>query len=392
MTATVFMDGVDVTNVCVEGSSTRRLNRPSTASVKMPMDVADGDVGSLLKIEFDGNMHHHGRVLSCEVDSQEDDGYVTLNSSDPMEMWQWRPARDPDGDFSKPTFLSDFQTGPQIIESILTTSEDGSDPADGEGPLFIELGSFEVGGVDLSGAPTDWPMTIAEIASLLCDTGELDIVLTPIDSGGNLARVDCYNGDFGTDLSGSVIFEYAMGANNVRSIRWNRDITNMCNKLWYYGGPRVLTQADPAGDQHWCFNITGTDPGLADPPQSDILSLRAAAQADYGVRMDIRIFDAESDNCRDPAVAYSRELYRRLWQIESWLRAQPHELIHIVPTRETAIGSFDIGDLVRVRAGARVRGGFDGVQRIYQYTISWDSDGVLALGELQTSPSQEGFG
>jgi hypothetical protein len=279
------------------------------------------------------------------------------------------------------------------MESILDSSENAGagPPSDAEGPLFLEFGSFETGGVDLSGAPTDWPMTIAEIATLLTDTGELDIVLTPIDSGGNMARIDCYNGDFGTDLSGSVIFDYAMGARNVSRVRWNRDITNMCNKLWYYGGPRVGTVTDPEGDQHWCFNITADDPGLADPPQTDIETLRAAAQGQYGVRMEIKIFDAESENCRDPAVNFSRELYRRLWQIESWLRAQPHELIHITPTRETEIGSFDIGDLVMVRAGAAVRGGFSGVQRIYQYTIGWDSDGVLALDELQTSPSQEGF-
>ena len=46
-------------------------------------------------------------------------GYVVYNSSDPMELWQWRPARDPDGDFSKPSFIQDFETGPQIMEAIL---------------------------------------------------------------------------------------------------------------------------------------------------------------------------------------------------------------------------------------------------------------------------------
>jgi hypothetical protein len=73
--------------------------------------------------------------------------------------------------------------------------------------------------------------------------------------------------------------------------------------------------------------------------------------------------------------------------MESWIRQQPRELIHITPTRETAINAFDIGDLVKVEATSSVRGGFSGSQRVYEYTISWDNDGVLALSELQTSPT-----
>ena len=84
-------------------------------------------------------------------------------------------------------------------------------------------------------------------------------------------------------------------------------------------------------------------------------------------------------------------LYRRIWGLESWIRAVPRTLIHVTPTRETEIGSFDIGDIVGVSAGSEFRGGFSGAQRIYEYTISWDNDGVLALGELQTSADQEGL-
>ena len=72
-------------------------------------------------------------------------------------------------------------------------------------------------------------------------------------------------------------------------------------------------------------------------------------------------------------------------------RLTPRELIHITPTRGTAIGAFDIGDLVAVSAGASVRGGFSGAQRVYEYTISWDEDGPFELSELQTSSDQEGM-
>jgi hypothetical protein len=396
--ATVFIDGVDVTNVSVSGSSTRRLNRPSVATVKIPMAESIGGVGSKLKILFNGTMHHHGTVLLCETDTQEDTGYTTYNSTDPLELWAWRPVRDDTGDLSLPTIIEDYVTGPQIVEAMIANSEaPGGIPGTAEGPLFLTIGSFETGGVDLTGAPTDWPMTMSELASLLISTGELDIVITPIDDGFNMGQIDMYNGDYGTDLTGSVVFQYGMGARNVRRLRWNQDMTNMMNKNWYYLGPRVGTADDPAGDQHWRANITGDDTGLANPPGGDVNpfvpgasplgDLIMASRNQYGVRMQVRIYDARGDEA-----TVGRDLYRRLWQMESWLAAQPLELVHITPTRETEIGSFDIGDLIWVEASTAVRGGFSGAQRIYEYTISWEAQSsTLELSELQTSVNNEGF-
>ena len=74
---------------------------------------------------------------------------------------------------------------------------DGSQ-ADNEGPIFLDMGTFAGGGVSLTGAPTDWPMTIAELFSLLVSTGELDVVITPTDPGGDvMGTVDGYNGNYG---------------------------------------------------------------------------------------------------------------------------------------------------------------------------------------------------
>src|SRR3990167_10525310 len=100
---------------------------------------------------------------------------------------------------------------------MLLQSQDDSDPARGEGPLFLTLGTFAVGGVNLSGGPTDWPMTIAQVVSLLVSTGEVDVIITHTDPGGGImGTVDVYNGNFGTDLSGSIVFQYGTGALNVR--------------------------------------------------------------------------------------------------------------------------------------------------------------------------------
>jgi hypothetical protein len=403
----VTLDGVDVTDVCVAGNWTRRLNRPSVAQVRIPMQEVTADVGSLLKIEaLVGTNYvivHHGRVLLCETDTGEDTGYTVYNSTDPMELWQWRPVRDDDCDWSKPNIIDTYITGSEIIEAALTSTVycGGGAQDECEGPIFLDMGAFATGGASLTGAPTDWPMTIAELVSLLVSTGEVDVVIEPTDPGGGIMGiVSGYNGDFGTDLSGSIVFSYGMGDFNVRRLRWNQDMTGMSNKIWYLGGPRIETAADPAGDQHWCFNVQGDDPLLAYPPggalsppasatNNQLGVLRVASRSAYGVRMDIQIYDAY-DDCAGVGTV-GRDLFRYRWQQESWLRAQPREIMHVTPTRETEIGTFDIGDIVGVEATAAVRGGFSGAQRVYEYTVSWDQDGVLELSELQTSADNEGL-
>ena len=411
MPATVAIDGTDVSNVCVAGTSTRRLNRPSQAQVRIPMQESIGGVGSHLAISFNGTLHHSGRVILCETECDEDTGYTVYNSTDPMEMWDMRPARDgpassDPGDMSNPQMFSnvDFPaTGPEIFEQMFLQSEDDSDPEFGEGSLYLSLGTIETGGCDLSGAPTDWPMTIAEVTSLMISTGCLDVVIVPNNSPSNMGTVSAYNGDYGTDRTASVDFDFGQGNFNVRRLRWNQDMSMMTNKLWYFMGPRILTPSDPAGNQHWCFNVQGDDPGLPDPiPNGEalatLLANRLASRAAYGVRMDVQIFDAgectpadpTAECCGgDPLTALFRGVWRNRWESESWIRQSPRELIHITPTRETAIMTFDIGDLVGVSASSAVRGGFSGAQRVYEYSISWEDDGVLFLSELQTSPTAD---
>jgi hypothetical protein len=161
--------------------------------------------------------------------------------------------------------------------------------------------------------------------------------------------------------------------------------------------------SDPDALTHWCFNVTGDDTFLPDPipngeSRATLLANRLSSRGTYGTRMEIQIFDAaecpqgggDTDCCgKSAAASLYRGLWRNRWETESWIRYQPRELIHITPTRETAIGSFGIGDLVGVSATAAVRGGFSGAQRVYSYTVSWDEDGVLALSELQTSPTAD---
>lgn len=392
------IDGQDVSSVASQKTASRVLNGIGSAGCRV-VSGALGDISgfaigsSRLKVYDDANvLWHHGIVWHLNDDGDENTCYTTVTSVDPMALWPGRAARDADGDFSLPTFLTDFVTGPQILEEILTNS------VTHEGDLFLDLagGTVETGGVDVSGLPVDWPMTIADVASLLFDTGMVDVVITPIDSGSNIGRFNAYNGNYGDDLSGSVVFQYGMGAYNVRRATRVQSMDQMCNKLWYLLGPKVETIGDPAAAQHWRGNVTGDHPDLANPPGGDIDdldplgALRAQSQADYWVSMDVRVFDTAYDGLSDDPESQDgyEALYLRQWQAEQQLRVGPRTLCKITPVRGTE-PSFTTGDLIGVEAGTVLRGGFSEVQRVYRLTVNIDDNGVVDLSELVTTADQE---
>jgi hypothetical protein len=413
--AQVVLDDTDVTEFCVSGSVTPRLNRISQASVTINMEelaplygTMIPRAGSMLRVYFQNSvlgttpvLFHHGRVMQREIDAAADTGYATFNSSDPLELWLKRPVRDDDGDFTKPTLVETYHYGPQIIEAMVNNSEaaGGGPPSDAEGPTRLAINFVAAGITELKSVPTNWPMTMAEFAALLISTNTVDVVVTPIefDGFGNYGQLDLYNGDFGQDLTSSVQFAYGMGDFSIQQFRWSDDMADVCNKLWYYLGPRRKTPKDYQGNQHWAANVQGDDPGLAYPPgggtspphsatNNPIGQRRYLSQQSLDVRMEIKIYDALGDEAAD-----GRELYRRLWQEESYLRAYPRQLVHITPARDVGIGEFGVGDLIFVEASSKAAGGFSGAQRVYEYTVSWDQDSVPSIGELQVSSDQQGF-
>ena len=141
--------------------------------------------------------------------------------------------------------------------------------------------------------------------------------------------------------------------------------------------------------------MQGDDPGLLDPiPNGEalatLLANRLTSRSDFGTRMDIQIFDAYDDNCIPGIGTPGRDLYRNRWETESWIRYQPRDLVHVTPTRDTAIGSFEVGDLVGIDIPLEY-GTTTFAQRVYEFTVSWTAeDSVLALSELQTSPTADG--
>lgn len=387
MALEAYIDGVPVTTW--QGvTSTHWLNKKYIATIKIPVAQAGaGAIGSRLKLvdtALADPLDHHGTIKVESADDGEDgDGMVEYTSESARELWEWRPARDgpSDGDdpgnYVTPDFLSRLEFGGPIMQDVLLQSQDGSDPAQGEGDMAIAMGSFPATGPTLSGAPVSWPMSIETLASMLASTGQLDVVETMIDTGTDMSQIDTYPGNYGTNLVGTVDFGYEPDG-NVRRLRRTRSMEKMVNKLRYLLGPRL-------DDEHWRRSIEATNMDIPDTPfytQAALVAFIMQSRLDYLVRMEIRTYDSFSNESN------ATPLYWRLWQDESLWRAQPRTLVKVTPI-EGLYYPCDIGDLVGVAAHSGFMGGFSGAQRIFGRTLTWDVDGVVSLGELQTSDDAE---
>jgi hypothetical protein len=77
-----------------------------------------------------------------------------------------------------------------------------------------------------------------------------------------------------------------------------------------------------------------------------------------------------------------------LAQEELQYRLQPRELVSFVPVNLTyePWTHFNVGDTVPVYIGAGARGGFEGIMRIYGFTVNINDEGVEQLSNLILSP------
>ena len=386
-TVTTLVDNVDVTYLVQEASTTHQHNQPSFVTLRVPTALGLWPITSRLKVVLNETsvLDFHGACKMIEHTGSESEKYTQYTYVSPAEIFEFRPARDgpasgDQGDFSKPTFIERNRTAPQIAYEILDQSINGTQPADAEGPMGIALGTFATGGVSLEGAPTDTPMQLAEIFALLGDTGQFDLVEQPVDMGDVMAIVSAYNGDHGTDRTSSVWLRFDEGSSsNCRGCRYTIDATDIMNKLWIYLGPRVGTKSDPAGDQHWAANVTGTStfPDLPRLPASVVLAARDISRTNFYARMIIRIFDGDESKALD--------MWKCWWLFESWLRCKPKQLVSMTPHRGIT-PTFRCGDLIRVSAGTGFGGGFNAVQRVMSYSYRWGAGGVIELGEPVGQP------
>lgn len=408
-------DGTWLADVSAIASAKRlsiRLNRPAEAHATVPSSHAlvntlaeDGypylSVGRrLLKVyrrqtpADDYVLLHNGIIWHLEDEGDENVTKTQFTSYDPMMIWRFRPVRDATGDFSTPTFANPISPGAMIQQMCANSiGSIGDTSADREGPLGLDVysGIFDLStppGLDVSQDMMDWPITMADMHTMLTDTGGLDVWIDPVEGDADVHGVLNAVNEAGRFRPG-VHFDYGMGDFSIRGMKRSLDMDTITNKLWYYLGPKV--SADPA---RWKGSITGTSPGrIGGVLQSwdpEVLQVMNDSRDAYGVYMSISIYDTMNDD-RSEEIGENtyRAFFANLWRAEMMLRAEPREMLFVTPTRNAPFDIQDIqlGDVITINSSAVLRTGFtDALQRVYGLEVSIDDNAIEAIEELVVSP------
>jgi hypothetical protein len=415
---------VDASEISFNLSLSRGLNRPATASCRLPSWHAyattlhtDGspyvEVGvRQMKVyrrdspSSDWQIVFNGIVWHLEDEGDEEQTWTQVTAHDPMIWWRFRPARAFDydrcskllsynGNFAQPHFVKPKEriSAPEILRMVLDHSITGlPDENLGEGPMGISVtgGTVAEGGANANPDLSDTPYTISDLHRLLVQTSKLDAWIEPVDNVGsevmgNLMAV----AEAGSDKPW-LHFQYGTGDYSIKELRRERDMDQIANKIYYYLGPKLDAL-------HWQASITaqgmpdgeGGSTSLPDEPpgfNAAVLSRMNNSRAKYGIFMDVRIYDANNNEHE------YRHMYAQLWQTETYLRSEPREMLYITPTRNGPYDVFDVkmGDRIRVSAFDGIRRGFSmAIQRVYGYTVNVDEDMVEAFTEFETSPNWE---
>lgn len=357
--------------------------------------IEEGD--RKLIVEWEGETVFHGRVGLTEFSGDGTTNKVMLTAFDTwMELGfaagdqAGRVVRDETGNFINPVFnAGGTASGGDLVQQILTNSQvvGAENPGPGgEGPLPVDLtgGTFDTSvppAIDLQpGDLMDWPQMVGDFFTQITETGVCDIVYRPLSAaesvaltGYEMTEVSAVN-QAGTDLSGSVNFDYWTGDKNAGKASYTGDFSTVCNKLYDYLGPRnpALVYGTGNNNNQWAGNITPGSPGTTvDPTDS---------RARYGTFMQIRAFDSiGTENA-------SRPLYLALWNMEAGLRLNGRKLLYLTPQPGSAglfkpFVDFNVSDQIAVNTGGDFGPGISGTQRVMGIKGSWDKSGVFVVSD-----------
>ena len=358
----------------------------------------------------------HGKIYTVERSGDTNAVQVTVTAYDAwMELGYeadnraGRPVRDNtstavgDPSFLTPLFSptpsQDGISGPDLIQQILTYSQmdPSTNPIQGEGPLPIDLlsGSWDLDvppAIDMNPVDSaDWPVLAGDFINQLIATDAVDLDFRPVIPGTGL-NLDGDADDYimvkassvskmGTDLSGSVHFDYLTGSKNAMAAREECDFSLHCDRLWYELGPRL-------DKQHWRGDIT---PHGAYSVAEGLLTLMDDSADKYGgpgtkksYNASVRVFDSlGTENS-------SRPLYQALYKAEVTWRVEPRRLLYVTPNPDAKAlfeppQDYDVYDLVQIKTGPDFGVELDEAQRVHGYTKTWTAEGVATVSELLTS-------
>lgn len=398
MAWTVDIDGTDITSICQTITWNPKLNRPASCVVRYPGHLFMIGTGTQeMHLYENGVLRFSGPVWYLQPDGSPNDTYTEATAYDHLIYLTKRlckkPSSHPNGNFISPgSVIIDNVTGPAIMNAFLANTvsvDDAAHPS--QIPFPLSVSSVAGGGVDLRSVPTEFPMTLEQMRSLLCSTGQLNLLVNP---GIGSSTVDLTNGGFVNDLTGSVSIQYQTGAHNSQVASFTEDMEDWTTALWYLIGPRGprFGRREWIPKDHWAGSITrtaanaggdGQEPGgLPGQAWPQLLTNRIDnARSIYGYSQDVRIFDDNEDE------EFARPMFEEEWANEAWIRAVPMTLADIKPQRGTA-PTFSVGDLITVQAGPRLDKGFSGAQVVFEFTVQVDTEGVPEVTGLVTSGDQ----
>jgi hypothetical protein len=242
-------------------------------------------------------------------------------------------------------------------------------------PSLIQLVGF---------SPTDFPWSLDYLWNFLVDTGELDVMLNP--GVGGTSTLDLYPGNAGTDLSGSVVFDYNTGSHNCNGAKYTFDMKDTLTRIRYFLGPK---RPQFRGDiQHWAGDVQIDDPKLDVPPfdakQPTVEAQSAAMESAVGLLRETRVYDSVPEELGGEISL--RNLYFALWQSEMLVRTVPRRILQMTPAPGIS-PTFGVGDIIS--ANAVIRGTVGGAQRVYSFTVEQDTEGNESIVQLNTSADGE---
>lgn len=384
----------DITSIAYDTAFTKRLNLPLTASFRVPCvhPLLSGDAGDggpklksgnrALKIREDGTCRANLLVKRVERIGGRNSAWARVDCVDPRLLWLRRWARDAGGSIVQGNGTIGFPSpvsGPDIIKQLLDNSVAWDDS------IFLDTfyGEWDTAvppAVDLGFVLKNWPIGLNTLIALLIQTGVVDVDIAPVDSTDgfpdDIMGVISAKSMIGSDVSGSVHFDYATGDFNASNARHTDDMSELANRIWYYLGPRRTPT-------RWQGNINS----------NDVLS-----QSIYGTWHSISIYEFDAETIPDA----TRAMFTQLQNTEMLLRKKPRELLHITPNygQGSAAGGapppapftdYDVGDIVTQNVGDALGLGdfLTAQQRIYEFTGRISKEGALTVDELVTSADQE---
>jgi hypothetical protein len=350
-------------NVAINRQFKFGLNQPGSLTFDVPSDepsvnilhtdgypylsCGDRTVRAWRKESGVWTLRYTGIVWQLADASDEDVCHTTVTCFDALKFLKKRLICTADGRIKGTIRLPKADLGTTVYTMI-------SNSFDNFGPLYLDYSSGPwVTGTSIT--PPDYELAYID-ASIkeLCDTGAMDIEMTPVYSTGGVLSTFAVTARLGQDQP-HVLFGYDTG--NYGAQTWGRQ----------------MNAEDTAND---IYNFATSASG----PMSNATD--AASKTRFGTMQSAEVL---SD-------IHSKDTLDELTTWELRFRKEPQDLVSFTPRPElqpVLWNDYWIGDTVRVASSANVREAISGVQRVYGVTLDVNDDGYEVVSELVVSAGQE---